>query len=73
MSHKFHGKGSGRKKTEKRLKRRLEEFVSCIGIVPIPTSWLFVTDTCVTSVIMVTADNMVVLLSQFSGAPCRTC
>ena len=28
MSHKFHGKGSGRKKTEKRVKKLQEEFVS---------------------------------------------
>ena len=28
MSHKFHGKGSGKKKTEKRMKRVWDEFVS---------------------------------------------
>ena len=28
MSHKFHGKGSGKKKTEKRVKKLQEEFVS---------------------------------------------
>ena len=27
MSHKFHGKGPGKKKTEKRLKREKEEVV----------------------------------------------
>ena len=33
MSHKFHGKGSGRKKTEKRVKKLQEEFVSSQFIV----------------------------------------
>ena len=33
MSHKFHGKGSGKKKTEKRVKKLQEEFVSWYQLV----------------------------------------
>ena len=34
LSHKFHGKGSGKKKTEKRAKKILEEAVSHLPLLP---------------------------------------
>ena len=41
LSHRFHGKGSGKKKTEKRGKKIEEENVSCIEILGFDSEGVF--------------------------------